>query len=55
MGEHCVAADRAAGVRIKPVEDALPVVQMVASSETHRCVLRRRLHAYDAVAIVRRN
>ena len=28
---------------------------MVASSETHRCALRQRLHAYDAVVIIRRN
>ena len=52
MGEHIVAADRAACVGLKPGEDALAVVWMVASPETHRCALRQRLHAYAAVAVV---
>lgn len=55
MGEHFVAADRAAGVRNKPGEDALPVERVFASPETHRCALRQRLHAYAAVAVLRRN
>ena len=52
MGEHIVSEDRAAGVGLKPSEDALAVVWMVASPETHRCALRQRLHAYAAVAIL---
>ena len=51
MGEHIVSTDRAAGVGLKPSEDALVVVWMVASLEMHLCMLRHRLHAYAAVAI----
>ena len=40
MGEHIVTADRAACVGLKPGEDALAVVRMVASPETHLCALR---------------
>ena len=55
MGQHFVAADRAAGVRNKPGEDALPMERVFASPETHRCALRQPLHAYATVAILRRN
>ena len=55
MGEHIVTADRAACVGLKPGEDALAVVRMAASPETHGCALRQRLHAYAAVAVIQLN
>jgi hypothetical protein len=55
MGQHFIAADRAAGVRYKPGEDALPMERVFASPETHRCALRQPQHAYAAVAVLRRN
>lgn len=44
MGENIVSADREAGVGLKPSEDALAVVRMVASPETCHCALRQRMH-----------
>jgi hypothetical protein len=52
-GEHIFVTYRAAGVCIKPGEDALPVVRMVASPETHSCALWQRVHAYAALAVLR--
>ena len=55
MREHFLAAYRAAGVRNKPREDALPVERVFASSEMHHCAQGQSLHAYGAVAVLRHN